>query len=283
MRPQSVVVAVHRGEQVSNPTADPVVDPDVNHALTGLTVDDAGVVRGDEDGRQGGEVLLPVDQNGYRVAPGDGRTEFAEKGVGQGGRGIGHFDRVIVSDILHEYSRPATPSAISLDTSVQSEISATWTNNSTWRDEVKTRFGPSGGSLAETGYGASQTSESFTGLFDGERYRLEVTNTVYQYRNGTKAAEYDGVGAAEAVTILPAPTSFTHDGHTTDSISVSWVDNHNYGDTELQIKPSDGSWTVDAKLSRGDGNHTFSGLRNGEEYVVRAVAATEHTTTEDTS
>jgi hypothetical protein len=38
-------------------------------------------------------------------------------------------DRVVVSDILHEYTQPAGPSNLSLDTSTDREITASWTEN----------------------------------------------------------------------------------------------------------------------------------------------------------
>ncbi|WP_338417009.1 hypothetical protein [Halobacterium salinarum] len=51
---------------------------------------------------------------------------------GYGGSGdYGEWDRVVVSDILHEYTTPAAPSNLSVDAPARHTVSADWTTNAT--------------------------------------------------------------------------------------------------------------------------------------------------------
>ncbi|AGN33834.1 hypothetical protein HALG_00046 [Halorubrum virus CGphi46] len=209
-------------------------------------------------------------------------------GVGGLGGGDQHaVDRVVVSDVLHEYTQPAAPSGLSLDASTPREIGAAWSFNGSVTDtapsDVETYFGRAGGSLDGENRQPGLDSITFDGLRDGERYRLEVVEAVHQYRRGSKSTEWDsGRATAETTTILPAPTDLAVSGVTADSAEYAWQAKHNYGDTLVQYKPTDAdSWTTHATVARNNESATVTGLRNGEAYDVRIVANTEHTQTED--
>ncbi|MDB2283671.1 fibronectin type III domain-containing protein [Halorubrum ezzemoulense] len=198
-----------------------------------------------------------------------------------------HFavDRVVVSDILHEYTTPAAPSDMSLDTSVQREAAGSWSLISAFTDGVQTHFGQAGGALSTTDHPAGTTSDDYTGLLDGERYRLEVNEVVEQDRRGAVSNMWEGLrGATEATTILPAPTGFGVSNVTASTADYAWQSNHNYGEVLVQYKPTDaGSWTTFATRDRNATAETVTGLRNGEAYDARVVANTEHAQTEDDS
>ncbi|MBX0325797.1 fibronectin type III domain-containing protein [Halomicroarcula sp. F13] len=193
-------------------------------------------------------------------------------------------DRVVVSDILHEYTTPAAPTDWSLDTSVEDEITATWTNNAAFADYQDMRIGlAENGTSYEAALGPTATSYTFSGLSDGQDYIAGNETYVVQYRNGSQSTSWfaDEV-TATAVTLLPAPTDLAASNVTADSVDLSWTANHDYGDTLVQYRPTDvGSWTTFATVSRTTETETITGLRNGEEYDARVVANTEHTQTED--
>ena len=203
-----------------------------------------------------------------------------------------HFavDRVVVSDILHEYTSPAAPSNLSLDASTQRQITGTWNLNASVaakadERDTETWFAATDDSLNGANRAAGLESYTFDGLLDGERYRLEVNDSVIQYRRGSSGLEMDSkrVGA-EVTTILPAPSEIEVSNVTATSADYAWQASHNYGDTLVQYKPTDAnSWTTHATVARNVRSATVTGLRNGEAYDARVVANTEHTQTEDDS
>lgn len=168
-------------------------------------------------------------------------------------------------------------SNVTLDASVEDEIAVSWTRNDDSPDgewEVYRSTDGTLGTLAADTLALSTTSFTDTGLSDGEKY-------YYTVRRVTDHASSDS-GQPSAVTVLPAPTSLASPAHTADSIDLSWTDNHDYGDTQVQYKPSDvTSWTTFSTLAIGTNAETVTGLRNGELYDLRVLAHTEHTTTED--
>lgn len=215
--------------------------------------------------------------NRLRLRAGSGFTAY--------GGDHGGFDRVVVSDVLDEYTLPAAPSALSLDASVEDEITASWTDNATFEDKYETKIRPTGSATWDhrDGLASDLTSYTFSGLDDGEEYEAFVRATIAQHRRGALDVYFfnDSTTVA-AVTVLPAPTSLSSPAHDATSIDLSWTDNHDYGDTRVEYKPSDAaSWTTFATLAIGTNAETVTGLRNGELYDLRVVAQTEHTTTED--
>jgi hypothetical protein len=119
-------------------------------------------------------------------------------------------------------------------------------------------------------------------LVDGERYDLRINPRVAQDRHGSYSQSFFGPTTDAATTVLPAPTSLAETDHGYETISISWTDNHDYGDTKTQYKrTSISSWSTYSTVSIGTEAETIDGLLNGEKYDVRVAANTEHTTTED--
>ncbi|WP_273738462.1 fibronectin type III domain-containing protein [Natrinema soli] len=191
------------------------------------------------------------------------------------------FDRVIVSDNLHEYTRPAAPTGLTLETTGEGEITYSFTDNMAIQ-EASRPFGDLylDGTLQSKNGG---TSNTITGLTDGEEYMIEPRVAPIQPRYGSTDVFWNSTGATSTiVTILPAPTNLAVDSVTIDSATISWTDNHDYGDTRVEFKQSDaGSWTTFSTLARNTETETVANLLHGELYDTRVVAQTEHTTTED--
>jgi len=214
----------------------------------------------------------------------DNRVRFRGYGNLGGGDHAG-VDRVVVADVLDEYTTPVDPSSLSIDASVKDELTASWTNNqtfgypATWRNNTLDESRTNG---TEHSSGASSRTDG--GLRDGERYQFEVEARVRQYRRGAVDTRLVSANSiyAEATTILPAPSDLTVDVVGAESADISWVDNHDYGDVRLEIKRSSPStWSTDGTVSRGTEAYIYSSLLNGEEYDVRVFAQTEHTETRD--
>lgn len=153
------------------------------------------------------------------------------------------------------------------------EVVVGWTlnDNNPDGDVDIVRDGGSVATIADLG----TTSYTDTGLLDGEQYSYSVKRDTGDATSSS--------GPQSDVTDLPAPTDLSVDAIAETSVDLSWVDNHNYGETRIEFKQSDeGSWTTFSTVPRGTGIETITGLLHGEQYDARAVATTEHTSTEDT-
>lgn len=215
----------------------------------------------------------------------DNRVRFTQFDNAYGGDHMA-VDRVVVSDVLHEYTTPASPTTASINTSVEDEITYDYDDTDTFsnygnqadikRSSSSTWTRDDGGNAAEP--------YTYTGLDDGEEYDLRIRQWTSQSRHGTVQQYFHGYSPVEtATTFLPAPTGLSVDAVNGDQATVSWTVNHDYGDQRVEVKPTDTStWTDDSgTLSRSTTSYTTSHLLDGEKYDLRVLAATEHTTTED--
>lgn len=198
-------------------------------------------------------------------------------------------DRVVVSDILHEYTKPAAPSNLELDNSVSGELAATWTSNTNLPNtnshfqEFRRRITNSGNDLFKTNI-EEQTTYTITGIRDGEKYDIRVDSLYQQFRNGSTDKWWRNSSSLKSIiSYLPAITNLTSPSHMPSSFDLSWTANHNYGDTRIEYKPTSAStWQTVSTVNRSTETATVSGLENGEKYDVRVIATTEHTETVDT-
>lgn len=200
-----------------------------------------------------------------------------------------YFDRVVVADILDEYTTPAAPSSLSLDTSVEDEITVSWTintaftSNNVQADNRRT----SSSSWSTASLAGGTTSNTFTGLDDGEEYEYRIRDSYDQYRNGSFSTTFWSAytSVVSGITVLPAPSSVSSPGSTSTSVDIEWTVNHDYGEQRVDYKrSSDSTWeTFSSGLSLSTNSETITGLLNGEEYDVRIVAKTEHTETVDST
>ncbi|QRY26354.1 hypothetical protein JRZ79_13260 (plasmid) [Halobacterium sp. BOL4-2] len=214
---------------------------------------------------------------------------------GYGGSGdYGEWDRVVVSDILHEYTTPAAPSNLSVDAPARHTVSADWTTNATTFPpsfmEVRVRVSGSGSprdkhqidyprSTAELGVNAG--FDETVPVRDGEQYDVRLDALTQQFRRGSTSNWWRSTSSEKTVvTPLPAPTDHTYTSVTAVGAAHAWTSNHNYGTTTLQARHDGGDWEdVVTGLNHADETYTITSLLNGEQYDVRAVAVTEHTQT----
>ncbi|QRY21737.1 hypothetical protein JT689_01645 (plasmid) [Halobacterium sp. GSL-19] len=216
---------------------------------------------------------------------------------GYGGSGdYGEWDRVVVSDILHEYTTPAAPSNLSVDAPARHTVSADWTTNATIFPpsfmEVRVRASGSGSprdkyridyprSTAE--FGVNAGFDETVPVRDGEQYDVRLDALIRQFRRGNTDAWWRSTSSEKTVvTPLPAPTDHTYTSVTAVGAAHAWTSNHNYGTTTLQARHDGGDWEdVVTGLDHADETYTITSLLNGDQYDVRAVAVTEHTQTKE--
>lgn len=216
---------------------------------------------------------------------------------GYGGSGdYGEWDRVVVSDILHEYTTPAAPSNLSVDAPARHTVSADWTTNATIFPpsfmEVRVRASGSGSlrdkyridyprSTAE--FGGNAGFDETVPVRDGEQYDVRLDALIRQFRRGNTDAWWRSTSSEKTVvTPLPAPTDHTYTSVTAVGAAHAWTSNHNYGTTTLQARHDGGDWEdVVTGLDHADETYTITSLLNGDQYDVRAVAVTEHTQTKE--
>jgi hypothetical protein len=168
----------------------------------------------------------------------------------------------------------AAPTGVSLDATVEDEITVSWTDNATaeagYEVHTATSSGVDTSGTPAATTGADATSATVTGLADGERYYIRVVAVDGDDDRGIDSAEVD------AVTVLPAPTGLTVDAVSATTADISWVNNHDTGTETVQYKPtSASSWTDAATgLSLSTASYQLTGLRTGEAYDVRVAAVT---------
>jgi len=200
------------------------------------------------------------------------------KGHGGGGD---HFavDRVVVSDILHEYTRPTSPGALSLDTSVDREITASWSRDATFGEKTDFNYRKVGaGTTTQDGWHTG-TQHTVNPLDDGEDYEIEIRALVPQFRNGN--LDFRAVSSytsSTAITNLPAPTNFSIDGVDGAKYLISWTGNSNYGNIEVAISATGGSsFVTDGSTSHTNTTYTTDSYPTNNEHVLKVRATTEHT------
>jgi len=195
-----------------------------------------------------------------------------------------HFavDSVAVSDILHEYTKPAAPSALSLDTSTKHEISATWTANASLHgvDNCSDRaYLYLDGTQEKKNYPGLTESETFNSLLDGEEYEVIITTVQHQDRHGAGGNNYWTSNQLNgfATTFFPIDTpSASADSDT--SLSVSWSDVWNNEDgIRVHYSSNSGStWTQFSDLAAGTNSEVITGLTQDTEYTIKIEPYTEH-------
>lgn len=199
-------------------------------------------------------------------------------------------DRVVVSDILHEYTTPAAPTALSLDTSTEDEITATWTNN----DAFAALTDGEGHDIEWRTTGASSWNNTpntagnirvLTGLADGEEYEVRARTFVRQSRRGTNPNTWIVTSTVQtAITLIPAPTnvSISNVGYT--SFDVGWTDNSDNEDSfEIRLSTDGSTYTTHGSVTADTTTYTVTGLTGGEKYWVQVRAVTEDATNDSSA
>jgi hypothetical protein len=141
-------------------------------------------------------------------------------------------DGVVVSDLLHEYTKPAAPSGLQLDNTTVGEISASWTHNSTFAGDRAYIF--QDGKQKEKNYPGTSGSTAFTGLSDGEEYESDIETWRYQDRKGESPSNVWRNGSIQDTTItrLPENTSLSASNVQPTSADLTWTNGS--GDADAQ-------------------------------------------------
>jgi hypothetical protein len=194
-----------------------------------------------------------------------------------------HFavDRVVVSDILHEYTKPAAPSGLSLDKSVEREITGSWTINCSLTNTEpffqEWRRAESGNTLGKQ-YPAVVTSYTDNNLKDGEKYDIRVDSLFEQPRQGSVSNYWRATSSLlTTTTILPSETPSASTASST-SVDVSWSDIWNNENGIRVDYSTDGgaTWTQFSDLPAGTVSETVTGLPDDTECQFRIEPYTEH-------
>jgi hypothetical protein len=208
-------------------------------------------------------------------------------GNNMGGADHRGYDRIVVSDILHEHTRPAAPSDLALDASTDREITLSWTNNAAFPSKQETKFRPTGSDTWDhhADLPADQTSETRDGLLDGEQYEAFARTTIQQYRRGTGGTYFfDDTSTKTAITNLP-PVELAVESVDGRHATISWTDPSNNADGyRLLLREDDsGSYSQDgsdvAPVGEGETQSTqTTELLDGMLYGTTVETYTEHTT-----
>jgi hypothetical protein len=169
----------------------------------------------------------------------DNTVRFRQPG---GGGDYTLVDRVVVSDILHEYTKPAQPSNLSLDNTVTGEITASWNNTPSFADH----YDPNHKKTSESTVSHNswqQSPATITGLGDGEEYYVEVRANANQDRNGINANNRwrSDYVSSTTITRFPANTSLSVSNITTTSADLSWTNGSSDADAQRVYARQTGS------------------------------------------
>ncbi|MFB6099669.1 MAG: fibronectin type III domain-containing protein [Candidatus Nanohalobium sp.] len=192
-------------------------------------------------------------------------------------------DHVVVSDIVHEYTKPAAPTSLSLDTSIKREVTASWVDNASVNTKYEAKIRPTGSSTwtHKDNLAADLTTYTFTGLLDGEKYDVFSRATAEQARHGSIQAEYSADSSTiSGTTILPPPSRFSASIIKNNRISASWTDNSNNEDGFRLMLSTDGGSTFSQQgsdISANKTSFTTSDLLFNQNYVAKVRTFTEHT------
>jgi hypothetical protein len=194
-------------------------------------------------------------------------------------------DRVVVSDLLHEYTSPAEPSDLTLDTTTDREITVSWTRNATFGDQSDLDSRETGASswTDETNTASPYT---ITGLLDGEAYDVRTRSFVRQYRNGDYVFAWKSSYISDsATTNLPPVEDLTVDDVTGRYATLSWTDPSNNADGyRVLLDPDDdGGYSQDGNDISPVGedetqSYETTELLDGQLYGATVESYTEHVT-----
>lgn len=171
------------------------------------------------------------------------------------------------------------PSNTSLDTSIEDEITVSWTDNSSAEHGYNVYRSQDGTNFSQVAnLAANTTSWTDTGKEDGEKYWYYVA--AYD-SNGESAGS-----TVSGITVLPSPSQITLDTSIEDEITINWAYNDDSSDGELQIYRSTAdfllgnqiTWSSDFSVT----SYTDTGLDDGEEYYYTLRRVTDHTSSDST-
>lgn len=187
------------------------------------------------------------------------------------------FGGLTESSLSNEASAITVLPAPSIDTvTVQSksQIDITWTvnaDNGTQRVEYK-RSSNTSWTTFSSGLALSTTSESITGLLNGEEYDVRVVAVTNHVESPSTTQT--------ATTDFASISGLSADASVEDQLTTTYDDTANYGNYHLQMRVSGSGdaygTTDDQTVPETDTSITTTGLADGEEYDIRVRHETEH-------
>ncbi|MDN5205237.1 fibronectin type III domain-containing protein [Fulvivirgaceae bacterium BMA10] len=169
---------------------------------------------------------------------------------------------------------PAVPSALTVSTVTTSEISLSWTDNST----TESNFIVESSATSGSGYtvlatlGPDVTTYVHSGLTSGQTvyYRVKATNV-----SGDSGYSSEVNGTTNAITSVPSdPSSLAAIATSSTSIDVSWIDNaNNESSYILESSSTSGTgFTVLATLGASVTGYSHTNLAAGQTVYYRVKA-----------
>lgn len=260
----------------------------------------------------GGDGVSDADSNGICVATGGagggyygGGSGACERGfdddMGSSGGGSSYVDTDIGYDTslttgggasgrrrdgysgsvtIHYNVFPNAPSP-SATTESNTEISLSWTDNSSDADGFRIYRSTSPDVPTTSGYqiadvSVSTTSYTDTGLDEGTEYFYVVAAYYDAYDEGVS-------GEVSAITDLPGPSNLSVDSTFEFSTEASWTDNA-VDEDEFRLYHDIGSgWTQNRTLGSDSESGTFTSLLSGRQYDFKVSAATVDTESPDSN
>lgn len=223
----------------------------------------------------------------YGGGGGGGDALFADGGPGGGGsnyssaltdatstRGVTASNGGDGKIVITENSAPTAPTLDSVTVQNGDDLFVEWTDNSTTETEFVIELSRDGGSSwsSALSVGANTESATVTNVFDGEQYTVRVVAV----NDGARGES----GTLTATSVLPSVANLMLDASVEDELTATWDDTQDYGDYRIEIKESDTmTWATSVTEPESSTSHTFTGLKDGEQYDVRLRGETEHTTT----
>ena len=170
-------------------------------------------------------------------------------------------------------TKPAAPSETSLDSSIEDEITISWTDNSSGEDGYRVYRSTDGANFSQLSeLSADVTSYTDNSLTDGKKY-------YYFIAAFTSSGESSGTSVS-AVTILPRSEITSIDDSVGGELAVSWTknDDSSNGSFEVERAPLVGrSWsTIATGLSTGTTSYTDTTINDATEYKYRITRDTGH-------
>lgn len=167
------------------------------------------------------------------------------------------------------------PNNASLDTSIEGEITITWTNNADSSDGtievLRSTDGSTGSSVASFST-FTTTSYTDTSLLDGEQYH-------YTVRRSTPHTNSDSTQVS-GITVLPSVSGVSLDNSVENKITITWAkeDNNSNGNYEI-YRSTDGTLgsLITTISTPSTTNYTDEGLNDGEQYHYLVRRVTNHT------
>ncbi|WP_153953044.1 LamG-like jellyroll fold domain-containing protein [Halosegnis longus] len=191
------------------------------------------------------EVSLLVDSS---LLSTDNKVRVGTTTTSAGMFGGDHFavDRVVVSDILHEYTKPAQPTNPTSDTSIAREITIDWDDNRSLSNGSPEWFGRTHNSGNGFTKYFDNPPHTWDGLLDGEKYEWRPSVVYPQDRRGSTDNWWRANGpTVTATTKLPALSDLSISDVDTNSAVVGATDNANNRDGYRVFKGRDGHLEFD--------------------------------------